>query len=252
MRSQTDPRVAGDLDPSLTAARLSSANLAVQALQVLGILGTSHILDFLVRRTPGYAASRLPALAHRAPDPGEGAALAASQTGGALWDVVVPATLEELLFRGLLFEAVRRCLGTRPAIFATAALFGCAHLDLHHGVVAALLGLQLGALRAAFGLPLAIVAHVANNAAASIASAIGLETTWSGLALALLLSGSASAVLVQALMPEPPQGLAAQSEREGRALREGRAFPDRRLLETEPEARAGDEPPLQCDARSDE
>ena len=84
---------------------------------------------------------------------------------------IVPATLEELFFRGLVFEFVRRAKGEITAIAMSAGLFGLAHPGLAHTAAAGLLGLYLGTLRARWGLALPIVAHALNNALALFSDA---------------------------------------------------------------------------------
>lgn len=137
------------------------------ALQVFGLAGASHLLEQLVRTLPGFAGSRLadapgalaPDLAGVAPfDPGDPVVQAL------VIGVLVGAVVEELLFRGLLFGALRRWRGPGVAIGVSALGFGLAHADWHQGGIAVLLGLQLGLLREVAGLPLAIAAHLANNA----------------------------------------------------------------------------------------
>ncbi|HEV8063053.1 MAG TPA: CPBP family intramembrane glutamic endopeptidase [Gemmataceae bacterium] len=80
------------------------------------------------------------------------------------------ATLEELIFRGVLYDAIEAEWGWRVAIGATAVLFGLGHL---HGYppgwpgtcLAGVYGVMLGALRAQTGgLVLPIIAHVAADA----------------------------------------------------------------------------------------
>jgi membrane protease YdiL (CAAX protease family) len=83
---------------------------------------------------------------------------------------VVNALLEEVIFRGILFDAVEAQWGIGVAVVATAGLFGFGHL---HGyppgplgaVLAGLFGLCLGWLRAVTGgIGQPIVAHVAADA----------------------------------------------------------------------------------------
>jgi len=175
------------------------------ALQAGGLLGTSHLLDVLARLVPGHAASRLalePAIrvgsGITANEVGVGSAGAIGLTAAfAIVVAIVVAIVEEILFRGLLFEGVRRRLGLRAAVLGSALVFGLAHLDLHQGVAAAVLGVQLGALRAILGLPTAIFAHALNNAAAVLAWAGGLEPSATSLALAALLSITALQVLTR-------------------------------------------------------
>jgi membrane protease YdiL (CAAX protease family) len=163
------------------------------ALQIVGLLGTNHLLSRLVELLPGFAQSR----AHDAFD----AASDASQQELLLLllrDGLGAAVVEELLFRGLLFEALRRWLGPLPAIFGSALLFGAIHLDWHQGGVAVLLGLQLGAMRHVFGLPTAIAAHATNNLVAHLAAQAGFSAGWTSLGLAAFATGSAYAALAQA------------------------------------------------------
>jgi len=157
--------------------------LGTWALQGAGLLGTSHLLDALARLVPGHAASRLalePAI-------GGGSSIGVA-FAFAIGTAILVAILEEIFFRGLVFEGLQRRLGLRTAILGSAFLFGLAHLDLHQGVAAVLLGVQLGGLRALLGLPLAVFAHALNNAAALLAWAGGLETSGASLAIASLLS----------------------------------------------------------------
>lgn len=79
---------------------------------------------------------------------------------------ILPATLEELFFRGLVFEGVRRLKGDTTALLVSAGLFGLAHPGLAHSAAAGLLGLYLGILRLHWGLALPIAAHALNNALA--------------------------------------------------------------------------------------
>jgi membrane protease YdiL (CAAX protease family) len=163
-------------------------------LQVLGLLGTSQLLAALAQRTPGWATSRLAdALASIEGEAEAGLLMSIAR------DAIGTAMLEELVFRGLLFEGLRRALGLGPAIAGSAALFGLIHADLHQGLAAAVLGVQLGALRALFGLPLTIVAHATNNLAALLAARAGFEANVLSLAIAAGLACSACAVLAQRL-----------------------------------------------------
>jgi len=163
------------------------------ALQVVGLLGTNHLLSRVVELLPGFAQSR----AHDAFDAAGDASLKELLLL-LLRDGLGAALIEELLFRGLLFEALRRWLGPLPAVFGSALLFGVIHLDWHQGGVAALLGLQLGAMRQVFGLPTAIAAHATNNLVAHLAARAGFSAGWISLGLAAFATGSACAALVQA------------------------------------------------------
>ncbi len=166
------------------------------ALHVAGLAATSWLLERAARRLPGFETSRLAEAIARIP-------AASDVTNGPEWirlvlrDAVVPATLEELLFRGLLYEILRRSAGVPAAIMGTALLFGLAHLDLHHGLVASLLGLQLGLLRERHGLGLAWLAHATNNVLAVSVSATAAD--WRATGLALALCGISNAALLQGI-----------------------------------------------------
>lgn len=176
---------------------------AIGVLHLAGFAATSALLVRAARRLPGFAASGLAERLARA-----AAAEPAGGGGIGAWiqlllrEAIVPAAAEELLFRGLVFAGLRRAAGPRTAILGSALLFGAAHGDLHHGLVAALLGIALGCLRERHGLAFALTAHALNNALAFAAPAgialFGQEAA-GGLALGLLLAGSSNAVLLQAL-----------------------------------------------------
>jgi membrane protease YdiL (CAAX protease family) len=85
--------------------------------------------------------------------------------------VLIAPLLEELLFRGLLQNALHRHLPTWAAILGAAAIFGAVHMDLHAfpalmamGAVFGLLYYKTGSLR------VTIIAHMANNGAALLLS----------------------------------------------------------------------------------
>ncbi|MFK7896855.1 MAG: lysostaphin resistance A-like protein [Myxococcota bacterium] len=99
---------------------------------------------------------------------------------GILPSIVLAAILEELFYRGLLFEGIRRFKGVPWAIGLSAALFAVAHAGFNHAVAAGLLGLYLGMLRASRGLMLPLIAHAANNALAWTMASSGI-VPWAGL-----------------------------------------------------------------------
>ncbi len=134
---------------------------------------------------------------------------------------IVPAMLEELFFRGLIFELVRRAKGEIAAIGVSAGLFALVHPGMAHTAAAGLLGLYLGTLRARWGLALPLVAHALNNALALFADAArtgggpaldpgfgsGLADPWLWLAIGLV--GNSAAVLRQEMRnagPAPAMG----------------------------------------------
>jgi membrane protease YdiL (CAAX protease family) len=96
-------------------------------------------------------------------------ALGGVVTAGVVF-TVVNATLEELVFRGVLFDAVQSQWGPAVAVIATALLFGIGHVRGYPpgplgACFAVLFGLVLGALRLwTGGLALPIVAHMGADA----------------------------------------------------------------------------------------
>ena len=190
-----------EMNPPNPSLRHIRARLPQAILQILGFAGTSHLLHHAVALLPRYAESKL----------AESATLFSGSDPQALlealfWFALIPALLEELLFRGVLFAILERLRGACFAITVSALLFGIAHLDPHHAAIATVLGLQLGLLRYFFGLRLAIAAHLLNNALALFATYLsqtsghGLPPFQAGvlsLSLALLVAGSAWAVLMQ-------------------------------------------------------
>jgi len=182
------------------------------ALQVLGFAGTSHLLHRAVSLFPSELAETIPLFPSAGPQ---------EVAEALVWFAFMPALLEELLFRGVLFAIFERLRGPLFAIGASALLFGIAHLDPTHGAVATLLGLQLGLLRHLHGLGLAIVAHFLNNSLVLGVTFLaevqghGLPPFESGpgsLTLALLLSGSAWAALVHRLRRTPPPSRGARTD----------------------------------------
>jgi membrane protease YdiL (CAAX protease family) len=169
-------------------------SVALGALQVAGFAATSALVERAARSLPGFEARGLAqalsaaATASAAAEPGDWTRLV-------LHDAILPAAAEELLFRGLFYAILRRTVGMPAAVAGSALLFGLAHLDWHHGLVAALLGLQLGLLRERHGLLLAALAHATNNVLA--VSLSGWSVDGGVLGVCAVLSGSANAALLQ-------------------------------------------------------
>ncbi|MBJ22943.1 MAG: CPBP family intramembrane metalloprotease [bacterium] len=178
------------------------------ALQLFGFAGSSHLLDQTVSLLPSYETSELArtsTLFHSA-HPQE---FALQLVRFAL----VPALVEEIIFRGVLFAIFLRLRGPGFAIILSALLFGVIHQDPHHIAIAALLGLQLGLLRHLHGLPLAIAAHLLNNMLAlgttflDEAEGHGLPPFDAGavsLTISFLISGCAWAALAHRLRSSSP------------------------------------------------
>ena len=102
---------------------------------------------------------------------------------------LVPAAAEELMFRGVVFGAVRPRLGATGAVIVAALAFGLYHGSVYRFAPAAFAGILIGIARAASGsLWPALAFHFANNAGVIIALHLGYETPPAGalpIALAL-------------------------------------------------------------------
>ena len=181
----------------------------VGALAILGLAAANQLWTQLTIRVLGFEPPTPPS----GTDPLFGAP-PVEVVDALLWRAFVPGVFEELLFRGVLFGALRSIGGPIVAIFGSALLFGAVHGGLQHALIATLLGLQLGAIRETSGLSLAIVAHAFNNtivlalvdrAATESLLRAGISLDM-GLFIALGLSGIAWAVLWQSwrslLQPE--------------------------------------------------
>lgn len=85
--------------------------------------------------------------------------------------VLIAPLLEELLFRGLLQNALARHLPVWAAILGAAAIFGAVHMDLHAFPALMAMGAVFGLLYHKTGsLRVTIIAHMANNGAALLLS----------------------------------------------------------------------------------
>ena len=107
---------------------------------------------------------------------------------------LVPAVAEELLFRGVLFGALRARLGATAAVLGSAVAFGLYHGSIYRFAPAAFAGILLGVVRAASGsLAPALAFHLANNAGVIIAMHLGYATPPAG--TALIASAAVASVL---------------------------------------------------------
>jgi membrane protease YdiL (CAAX protease family) len=147
---QSRPR----LRPGRINARAGALTLAIALLSLAVLTSYQRLVHPDVAR-----------LAERLPLAGPGGLLACG-----FYFSIVNATLEELIFRGILFEAIRAEWGRLAALAATGALFGFGHL---HGyppgwfgaILAGAYGLLLGCLRLqSGGLLLPFAAHVVADA----------------------------------------------------------------------------------------
>jgi sodium transport system permease protein len=81
---------------------------------------------------------------------------------------LVPATCEELLFRGFILSGLRG-LGAKAAIGVTALLFGLAHASIHRLLPTAFLGLVVGIVAWRTGsIACCILVHALNNGLAAV------------------------------------------------------------------------------------
>lgn len=142
----------------LRAGRLSSASVAV-TIAVMALTVLALVLF--------HATAQPDVRGYRAAIPFD--ALGGVVVAGVVF-TIVNATLEELVFRGVLFDALQSQWGMWVTLAATALLFGLGHLRGYpSGVVgaclAALFGFAMGVLRLwTGGLALPIVAHMAADA----------------------------------------------------------------------------------------
>lgn len=142
----------------LRAGRFSSASVAVTI--VVMVLTVLALVLFHMTAKPDVSG-------YRAAIPFD--ALGGVVMAGVVF-TIVNATLEELVFRGVLFDALQSQWGMWVTLAATALLFGLGHLRGYpSGVVgaclAALFGFAMGVLRLwTGGLALPIVAHMAADA----------------------------------------------------------------------------------------
>jgi membrane protease YdiL (CAAX protease family) len=147
--------------PRLSAGRADKFGMA--AAVALAVLTSGVLLTYQVLAQPDLAAlaARLPVGSIASPG---GLVLA-----GLLFSFI-NATLEELIFRGVLYEAVAAERGVAVAVGVTALLFGLGHLQGYPpgasgAFLAGLYGVALGLLRWwSGGLGLCIACHVCADA----------------------------------------------------------------------------------------
>jgi membrane protease YdiL (CAAX protease family) len=86
---------------------------------------------------------------------------------------LMPAVFEEVFFRYLALDSLRRIIGPRSAVFVTAAMFALAHLYNPLGIpYLFLVGVVLGGIRASGGgLLLPMVLHFLHNYAVCFSEA---------------------------------------------------------------------------------
>ncbi|MGN0341213.1 MAG: lysostaphin resistance A-like protein [Roseburia sp.] len=76
--------------------------------------------------------------------------------------ILIPI-LEELLYRGIVYQRLREWLGIWPAVLISALIFGCMHMNLVQFVYASCLGLLLALCVQWGGLKCSIAAHMLTN-----------------------------------------------------------------------------------------
>jgi membrane protease YdiL (CAAX protease family) len=103
---------------------------------------------------------------------------------------------EELMFRGVLFDAIERAGGPIVAVLGTTVLFGLVHMDPSQGIPLLVTGAWFGTIRAVTGSVWpAVACHVANNALAVALPLFGVDEAVS-LPTALLLTAAAFCGLI--------------------------------------------------------
>ena len=116
---------------------------------------------------------------------------------------LIPAILEELVFRGAILQALRP-FGDAFAISAGALLFMLCHSSITQWVPALGAGLLFGWLAVRTGsLRLGIAVHLMNNLYAAVANQIGSAITGTWIPLLLLILGTLAALLL--LLRRRPQ-----------------------------------------------
>jgi len=156
----------------------SQLSPAVVTGLVFGMLALSQLAEWLIAMAGYHEVGNLPEmrrLLSQVRGPGLGAAL----VGVAL----LPGFAEEIALRGFVQRGLHAQMGGVAAVAITSVLFAVLHGEPVHGAGALLLGLYLGTIVALCGsIRPAVVCHVANNAVATLATALTLP--WVGAAAA--------------------------------------------------------------------
>lgn len=83
------------------------------------------------------------------------------------WEILATGiftpVIEELLYRGVVYQRLREWLGIVPAVLLSAVLFGAMHMNIVQFVYAGLIGLLLAYVNEVFGLSASITVHAAGN-----------------------------------------------------------------------------------------
>ena len=144
--------------PRVRAGRIDALALKMTVAVMIISIGVLVAFDRIMHPDVGEYRAFLPV-----------SALGGVISAGILFALLNPV-LEEVIFRGVLFDAVRSQVGLIATVFITAALFGIAHLRGYPpgpigAALAFLYGIAMGGLRSLTGgIALPIVAHVAADA----------------------------------------------------------------------------------------
>lgn len=87
---------------------------------------------------------------------------------------ILTPVLEELLYRGIVYQRIREWLGILPAILLSALIFGGMHMNLVQFLYAGLLGLLLAVCVQWGGLKCSILAHMLTNLISVLRSETGI------------------------------------------------------------------------------
>jgi uncharacterized protein len=164
----------------------------------LGAVALSHVLDTLIALLDLAQTGTVGAVS-RALQTAHGSSLAAALAVVA----VMAGFAEELFFRGYMQTRFAERWKPWMAVLVAAAFFGLMHMDLVHAPLAFALGLWLGFVCERSGsLWPAVLAHVTNNAVATLApsASVPLYTV----AIAVVLFAGCAVWLVRALPRVPP------------------------------------------------
>lgn len=99
--------------------------------------------------------------------------------GGALFLEIIAyclliPLLEELLYRGIVYQRLRAWIGVQRAVIVSAVLFGAMHFNLVQGVYAGCIGILLALCMETGGIRAAILAHMMTNLLSVLRSETGL------------------------------------------------------------------------------
>ena len=190
-----------------TLARLrlkgGRASPGVLVAATVGAVALSHVLDVVISLLDLAQTGTIGALS-RALQTAHGSSLAVALVVIAL----LAGFAEELFFRGFMQTRFAERWKPRTAVLVAAAFFALMHMDPVHSPVTFALGLWLGFVCERSGsLWPAVLAHVTNNAVATLAASASVPVYT--VAIAVVLFAGCAVWLVRALPRVPPALLAA-------------------------------------------